>query len=54
MAGYGLSDILIESGLISSDSLDGVLKGKNNRAMHCHNILVEALEQLLFQRFLRC
>ena len=37
MAGSGLSDILLEAGLIASGSLEGVMSGKHyDRAMHCH------------------
>ena len=55
MAGSGLSDILLEAGLITSGSVDGVIKGKHyDRAMHCHKVLLEALEQLLFEKFLSC
>ena len=44
MDGCGLSDILLESNLISSGSLNGVMKGKNySRAMKCHKIMLEAL-----------
>ena len=52
MNGSGLSDILTEAGLISSGSINGVLSGKHySRAMHCHRILLEALERKLFDRF---
>ena len=55
MAGSGLPDILLEAGLITSGSVDGVMKGKHyDRAMHCHKVLLEALEQLLFQKFISC
>ena len=53
MNGSGLSDILLEAGLISSGSLQGVLSGKHyDRAMHCHKILVECLERLLLSQYL--
>jgi hypothetical protein len=49
MEGIGLSDILLEAGLIGSGSVTGVMTGKHySRAMHCHKILLEALERLLF------
>lgn len=52
MAGSGFSDILLESGLMSSGSLEGVTSGKNySRAIHCHKAMVEALERLLLQSF---
>jgi hypothetical protein len=50
MEGTGLSDILLETGLIGSGSVTGVITGKHfSRAMHCHKILLEALERLLFE-----
>lgn len=53
MAGSGLSDILLEAGLISSGSIDGVMTGRHyDRALHCHQVLVECLEQLLFEKYL--
>ena len=43
MVGTGLSDILLEAGLIGSGSVTGVMTGKHySRAMHCHKILLEA------------
>jgi hypothetical protein len=51
MAGTGLSDILLEAGLIGSGSVTDVMTGKHySRAMHCHKIL-KALERLLFGEF---
>ena len=53
MDGSGLSDIMIEAGLMTSGSLSGVLSGKNyDRAMHCHKIVVESLERLLLEKYL--
>ena len=53
MAGSGFSDILLEAGLISPDSIEGVLKGKHyEKAMNCHNVMMECLEQLLMEKFL--
>lgn len=53
MNGSGLSDVLLEAGLISSGSLQGVLSGKHyDRAMHCHKIMVECLERLLLSQYL--
>ena len=53
MAGTGLDDILLEADLISTGSLSSVLAGKNYaRAINCHKTLLEALERLLFLRFL--
>jgi hypothetical protein len=49
---HRLSDILLEAGLIGSGSVTGVMTGKHySRAMHCHKILLEALERLLFEEF---
>ncbi|KAL5022875.1 hypothetical protein ScPMuIL_002030 [Solemya velum] len=48
MAGSGFSDILLEAGLITSGSIEGVLKGKHyERAMNCHKVMFEGLEPLL-------
>ena len=54
MDGSGFSDILLEAGLITSGSLSGVKSGPNySRSIHCHKVLVEALDKLLFDRFLK-
>ena len=54
MAGTGLADILIEAGLVRSGSMNAVLSGKQyNRAIACHKTLVEALERLLLQAFMK-
>lgn len=48
----GLSDVLLEAGLISPGSLTGVLSGKSYaRAIHCHKVMVESLERLLLEQF---
>ena len=53
MQGTGLSDISLESELMSCASLVGVLKGKSYaQALNCHNVMIESLERLLFERFL--
>jgi hypothetical protein len=53
MNGSGLSDVLMEAGLIASGSLNGVMNGKHySRAINCHKITVEALERLLMEKFL--
>ena len=53
MAGSGLSDVLLEAGLIGSGSVHRVLSGKHyERAMHCHKILLESLERILLDQFL--
>ena len=52
MESSGFGDVLLESGLISSGSLQGVLSGKNySRATRCHKVLVEALHRLLMNEF---
>ena len=51
--GTGLSDISLESELMSCGSLVSVLKGKSYaQALNCHNVMLESLERLLFERFL--
>lgn len=53
MQGTGLGDVFLEAGLITSGSLDSVLKGKQyTRAMTCHKATMEALERLLLKKFL--
>lgn len=53
MEGTGFSDILIEAGLISSGSLNGVISAKNySRSLHCHKTALEALERLILSVFL--
>ena len=55
MKGSGFSDILIESGLMTSGSMVSVLSGKGySRAMNCHKSLVEGLERLLMNKFFKC
>ena len=49
MSGSGFSDILLEAGLIGTGSLKGVLSGKHyDRALHCHKVVLESLERLLY------
>ena len=53
MNGSGLADILLEAGLISSGSLNGVLSGKQyDRALHCHKTMLECLERLILKSYL--
>ncbi len=53
MEGSGLSDVLLEAGLITSGSLHGVLSGKHyERALHCHKTMMECLERLLLEQFM--
>ena len=50
MEGSGLSDVLLEAGLMTSGSVHAVLAGKQyNRGITCHKTLLEALERLLLQ-----
>ena len=52
MKGSGLSEILIESGVCASGSLEKVMSGKHyNRALRVHKLTVEALERLLLCKF---
>ena len=54
MQGSGLSDVLIETGLIGSGSVQGVMSGRHyERAMHCHKIMIECLERLLPEQYLK-
>ena len=53
MAGTELEDVLLEACLISCGSIKGVMSGKNyGISGHCHKILLECLERLLFEQFL--
>lgn len=50
----GFEDIVLESGLCASGSLNGVVSGKHyNRALRVHIIFLEALERLFLERFLK-
>ena len=52
MKGSGIAEIIIESGICASGSLDRVMTGKQyNRALRVHKLLLEALERLLLERF---
>ena len=52
LRGSGLTDIVIESGICASGSLDQVLKGKHyNRAFRVHKLVMDAPEWLLLQQF---
>ena len=53
MAGTGFDDVLVEAGLITCGSLKGVMSGKNyGRSVHCHKIVLEALERLLSEKLI--
>ena len=48
----GLQDLKVESTVIASGSINGVLSGHNyNRSIRCHKIVNEALECLSIQKF---
>lgn len=50
----GLKDILIESEIVASGSINSVLNGHHyNRSMRAHKILYESLQQLRFKAFLQ-
>jgi hypothetical protein len=52
LRGSGFADIVIESGVCASGSIERVLTGKHyNRAMRVHKLTLEALERLLFDAF---
>ena len=52
MKGSGIAEIIIESGICASGSLDGVMTGKHfNRALRVHELVLEALVRLLLVRF---
>ena len=50
----GFEDIIFQSGMSSTGSLNGVLSGSHyNRCWRIHQHFTEALERLLFERFIR-
>lgn len=52
MKGSGFSEIVIESGICASGSLEKVLSGKHyNRALRVHKLVTEGLERLLMKHF---
>ena len=52
MNGSGFCDILIESGLMTSGSMQSVISGSGYaRAINCHKSLMEGLERLLWRKF---
>jgi hypothetical protein len=52
MTGSGFEDILIESGLCASGSINQVMSGKHyNRAMRVHQRMLDALERLMLETF---
>lgn len=54
MAGSGLAEVFLEAGMIGSGSLTGVMSGKHyERALHCHTVMLECLERLLLDQFVK-
>jgi len=52
MIGSGFEEIVIESGICSSGSIDQVLSGKHyNRALRVHQLMAITLDKLLLQEF---
>lgn len=52
MNGSGFSDIILEAGLISGGSIQGVISGKHfERSMNCHKSVAESLERQLMVKF---
>lgn len=52
LRGSGFEEILVESGVCASGSIDKVMSGKHyNRALRVHKLILEALERLLLQLF---
>ena len=52
LKGSGFEEILIESGVCASGSIDQVMNGKHfNRAIRVHKVVLEALERLLLEAF---
>ena len=50
--GSGFEEIIIESGICASGSIEKVMSGKHyNRATRVHITMLEALERLLFKKF---
>lgn len=48
----GFEEILVESGICASGSIEKVMSGKHyNRALWVHKLVFEALERLLLQAF---
>ena len=53
VSGSGFEDIIFQSGICSTGSLNGVIAGSQyNRCWSVHGILAESLERLLFERFI--
>ena len=51
--GSGLGDIIVQSGICASGSIEAVLAGKHyNRALRVHKAVLESLQRLLLESFL--
>jgi len=51
MTGSGLEEIVVQAGVCAGGSIDKVCSGKHyNRAMRMHQLVVEAVERLLYQK----
>jgi len=52
MSSSGFEDILIESGVCASGSIDQVMSGKHyNRSMRVHMLMLDAMERVLMEVF---
>ena len=53
IGGSGFEDVIFQAGICSSGSVNGVISGSHyNRSWAVHGLFSEALERLLFERFL--
>ena len=53
VANSGFEDVVYQSNVCTSGSLNGVSSGSlYNKAWYVHNVMSEALERLLLQRFI--
>ena len=52
MDGSRFNEVLLESGICTSGSINGIMKGKHyNRALRVHLAVCKALERLLLARY---
>ena len=55
MVGSGFEEVVIESGICSSGSMEQVINGKHyNRAVRVHQVMMIAVDQLLLEHFVQC
>ena len=53
MTGSGFEEILIESGICASGSIDKVMSGKHfNRAIRVHQLMLDAIERVMLEAFM--